>query len=127
MHKGIGILKYYDNEWKINVAVECDLAPYYRSLVPKYYKINQTRYPPHITVVRNEEIINKEVWRKYEGKEIEFQYVPIIRHGAVFWWLDVYCDFLLEVRTELGLPLYHDLTKPPNKRSCFHLTIGNSK
>lgn len=126
MLTGLGTIKYFDDEWKVNVQIENDLAAYYRSLVPKYYKINQTRFPPHITVVRNEEIINKKAWRKYEGKEVEFQY-SIIRRGTVYWWLDVYCDFLLKLRTGLGLPLYNDLTKPPDKKSCFHLTIGNSK
>ena len=101
--KALGIIRYYDDEWKVNVAIEDDLAAYYRSLVPKYYKINPTRYPPHITVVRREEIPNKEVWGKYEGKEVEFLHSQI-RRGTIYWWLDTYCDFLLELRTELGLP-----------------------
>jgi len=124
---GLGSLRYTTEEWKLNVAIEDDLAEYYRSLIPKYYKVNRPKYPPHITVVRNEEIINKEAWKKYEGKEVEFQYSPIIQRGTVFWWLNAYCDFLLELREELGLPPYNDLTKPPDKKSCFHLTIGNMK
>jgi len=34
MHTGIGKIKYYDDEWKVNILIEDDLGAYYRSLVP---------------------------------------------------------------------------------------------
>ena len=123
---GVGKIKYFDNEWKVNVMVEEDLASYYRSLIPKYWVVNRQKYPSHITVVRKEEIPNKHLWGKYEGREIKFEHSSV-RRGVVYYWLEVYCDFLCDLRVELGLPPYNDLTKPPDKKSCFHMTIGNMK
>jgi hypothetical protein len=73
----------------------------------------------HISVVRDEEPPNKEFWEKYAGQEIEFQYNPIVEGDGLFFWLNVDCDFLLEIREELGLP--RDPEFP------LHLTIGNAK
>lgn len=123
---GRGKIRYFDDEWKVNVRIEDDLARYYRSLLPKYWTVNQQKYPPHITVVRREKIPNKQFWRKYEGKEIEFGHSSV-KKGTVYYWLEAYSDFLCELRVELGLPPHNDLTKPPDKKSCFHMTIGNMK
>lgn len=123
---GIGTLRYYADEWKVNVAIEDDLVELYRSLIPKHIHLNKTKFPPHITVVRNEEIPNKEAWGKYNGLEIWFKY-SFVSSGEVYWWLPVYCKKLTKIRKELGLPPSSEFTRPPNNRECFHLTIGNLK
>ena len=102
MHRGIGHIRYYKDEWKVNVAIDDELAKYYRSLIPKYYTIKPQRYQTHITVVRGEEIPNKTPWGLFENKEIEFIYSNV-RNGKVYWWLDAYSDFLINLRLGLGL------------------------
>lgn len=59
MHQGIDIVKCFDDEWKVNVLIDDELANYYRSLIPKYYKVAKQKYQTHITLVRREKIINK--------------------------------------------------------------------
>jgi hypothetical protein len=122
----IGTLKYFDDEWKINIRLDDDLVDFYRSLIPKHIRLNKTKFPPHITVVRNEEIPNKDVWKKYEGLQIQFKY-GYLASGEIYWWLPVYCRKLTLIRKELGLPPSSKLTRPPNNRECFHITIGNMK
>jgi len=87
-------------------------------------------YPPHITVVRvhKEKVPNKEYWDKYAGEEIEFSYSPIVHEGSVYYWLNVFCVRLEEIRRELGLSVVSEYTLPPEGFiKCFHMTLGNKK
>lgn len=123
---GLGTLRYFDDECKVNVRLEDDLVDYQRSLIPKHISLNRTKFPPHITVVRNEEIPNKDAWKRHDGLEIHFKY-GYVASGEVYWWIPVYCRKLTLIRKELGLPPSSTLTRPPNNRECFHITIGNLK
>ena len=67
--------------------------------------------------MRNEEPIDKLPWGCYNGYEVEFEYENIIKDNGEFYWLDVRCDFLYQIRMELGLN--------KNPEYPFHLTIGN--
>lgn len=129
MISSTGTLRYGDN-WKLIVQCDQAIANYYRSLVPKYYDIQGTRYPAHITVVRTEKEIPTitEPWGKYEGQEIEFFYDPEVKMGKIYFWLNIWCKRLEEIRVELGLPNRSEFTLPPVPfTKCFHMTIGNSK
>lgn len=58
LHTSEGILRYtYD---KLIVEVDPGIASFYRAMIPKYHKVQRTRYPAHITVVREE--IPNEHW-----------------------------------------------------------------
>ena len=57
------------------------------------------------------------VWEKYDGQTVKFSYNPIVENDDKYFWLNVECDFLFEIRLELGLE--RDPEFP------FHLTIGN--
>jgi hypothetical protein len=72
----------------------------------------------HVSVVRGETVPKPAAWGKYAGEEIEFSYDPEIGWGnnTVYWWLDVQCPRLEDIREELGLP-----RKPPYR---LHLTLG---
>lgn len=124
-----GRLIYSDN-FRLVVEINVELAAYYRSLMPKYKSIQPQRYPPHITVVRTgrEEPPNKEFWRKYEGREVEFLYSPVVHEGTVYYWLNTFSVSLEMIRLELGLPVHSEYTRPPESFiQCFHATIGNKK
>jgi hypothetical protein len=57
----------------------------------------------HVTVVRDEEPINKAFWGKYEGQRVVFEYHPAIMTNGDYYWLTVNSPGLLEIREELGL------------------------
>ena len=130
LHKGVGVFRYSrpDGGYKLVVETDQVITDYYRALLPKWIKPNPQRYGMHISVVRRETPINLEAWGKYEGQEVEFLYTHEVFFGAVYCWLNVFCNRLEEVRIKLGLPVSSEYTKPPNGFiKCFHSTIGNFK
>lgn len=127
MHKSVGSLVYSENPYKLIVSVDDEIARYYRSFIPKYYKVQKPLYPAHISTVRNEQPLNLSVWGKYHNQPIEFDYENYIYNGEVYYWLNVYSDGLEEIRIELGLPNTSQYTRSPDNRHRFHCTIGNVK
>ena len=128
LHKSVGVLRYGHNSWWLCVDCDQGLADFYRALLPKAWGAQRGRYDAHITVCRNEEPPNKAAWKKYDGNEVEFFYPPGVKQGKLYWWLDVYCVKLEDIRLELGLPVVNLFEPPlPGFRKRFHLTIGNCK
>lgn len=127
MFSSKGPLRYNSN-YKLIVEVDQDLSDYYRSLIPKWLPVQQQRWPAHISVIRKEIPLNLDYWGKYEGEEVEFYYDPIIQYGTVYYWLNVFCKRLEEIRVELGLPISSEYTRPPDCfEKVFHMTLGNKK
>lgn len=126
-HSSTGRLKYIGDDSLI-VEIGSDIARYYRSLIPKYQSINGTRYAPHITVVRTgKDQPIKEFWGKYEGEKINFIYCPFVESSDIYFWLNVLCKRLEDIREELGLPIITSMYAPEGFRKFFHITIGNNK
>ena len=104
------------------VVVDCDpeLGKYYRYMYNKWApwsKLQRPAWEEHISVVRNEEPPIKDMWRAYEGRQVEFEYSTEVEAIGLYFWLPVKCSFFGQLRVELGLaekPIYD-----------FHLTIGN--
>ena len=116
-----GRIKYF-NAWCL-AYIDQQLVDYYRSLVPKYYRIQSQREKAHVTIVREfEELANKQHWGKYDGHVILIDYSPIIQYDDVYFWLDCWCNTIGNIREELGLPRYR--LEYPGK---YHITIGNTK
>jgi len=123
-----GKIIYDDNDYKLYVDIDDDISKFYLSLIPKYIaNPNHQKYNAHITVVRNELPINLKNWRKYENYNIDFFYSPNIQTNNIYFWLNVYSSFLINLRKELGLPETSELSRPPSGEKCFHITIGNLK
>ena len=125
-----GIIHYDNSGQNLKLIVEVDqsIADYYRALCPKWLKIKPQKYGAHISVVRNEVPPNIQYWNKYEGKDIKFFYENFIYGGQVYYWLNVFCTELEDVRAELGLAVTSEYTRPPEGfLKCFHMTIGNVK
>jgi hypothetical protein len=132
LYKSVGVLKYTDVSTagiKLIVEVDPGIVDYYRALIPPWYpKLNRQMYAPHISVVRRETPPNMDVWGKYEGENVEFFYSNVVHSGTVYWWLNVFCKRLEEIRLELGLPVDSPYTLPPEGfDKCFHMTLGNCK
>lgn len=126
-----GILRYsYTEEYGYKLVLEVDkgIADFYRSLIPKWIKVNSQMYAPHISVVRKEVPANLDVWGKYEGEIINFLYENQVNNGIIYYWLNAFCIRLEKIRIELGLPVSSQYTLPPEGfTKCFHITIANEK
>lgn len=127
MNYSIGTLIYSNDPYKLIVSVDNDIGKFYRSMIPKYFNVKIPLYDSHISVVRKEIPIKMEFWKKYHGKEIEFEYESFIYNDNVYWWLNAYSPILEDIRLELGLPICSEFTKSPNGAHRFHITIGNNK
>ena len=71
----------------------------------------------HITVLDGRVPVKNEhmhLWKKYQGKVIEFKYSPDIQQNWKFFHLTVQCEMLRNIRAELGL----------NPNYNFHITVG---
>jgi hypothetical protein len=128
LYKSKGVLRYsiVDVGYKLIVEADQGIADYYLKLIPKYKNVTRQRYPAHISIVRKEVPINLDQWGKREGEDVDFWYDNEIKSGRVYFWLNVFSKKLEEVRTELGLPVSSEYTRPPDSfEKVFHLTLGN--
>jgi len=114
--------------WWLILDCDPEIGRYYRSMYQRQHnfcrKLQRPFWGPHITVVRNEEPDDKHkhLWDLHAGEKIVFQYAGGVNNNysddryRSFYWLEVTCPRMLEIRKELGL----------SAPTCgFHLTIGS--
>jgi hypothetical protein len=128
LHESIGVLNYSGVN-RVVLLIDQEIADYYRSLIPKYLPTNRPRWAAHVTLVREEkeEVVHREFWGRYEGEQVQFLYAPIIQLDETYFWLNIFCVRLEELRLELGLPCMSWHVPPAGFRKTFHTTIANSK
>lgn len=126
-----GILRYTVEPvvgHKLILEIDEEIKRLYFSLIPKYKDVSPQKYRAHISVIRKEKLpVNMEAWGRHEGKEIPFFYVPLHRHGEVYWWIDAFSTELEDIRLELGVGLDSRWQPPPGYRHIFHISLGNMK
>jgi hypothetical protein len=127
MFKSIGKLLYHNDPYKLIVEVDEAISDYYQSFMPKYIEYNKQRYTAHISVIRKEIIPNMDLWGKYNLQDIEFEYENYIYISPNFFWLNVYSEELENIRFELGMSRTSEITRSPDGRHKFHITLGNFK
>jgi hypothetical protein len=67
-------------------------------------------------------------WGDHEGEEICFSYDNYIHYDKNYFWLNVWCSRLEQIRNELGVTNMSKYTLPPSGfNKCFHCTVGNTK
>lgn len=112
-----------ENPSKWWVVLDChkDIGVYYRHLHwlanHRCRQIQRPAWDVHITVVRDEEPPCKEFWEAYASEEVTFDYDPTIRTDGAYYWLEVVCPRLLDLRSELGLSREPEIP--------LHLSIGH--
>jgi len=125
MFKGTGILQYdpkarirFDPWWLI-LKTDEQIVKYYQYWILKYYaaKFEKTVWGSHVSVIRGSEPKHKNLWKKYQGKKIEFSYDNnIYQANPKFLCINAYSEELQHIREELGLS--------PIPPYGFHITIG---
>jgi hypothetical protein len=134
MQQSAGKLWYGNNHAVLDLNSKNwrEMYRYYRALVPKYFTMHSQMHDPHITVVRGYkaggdlvEPLNPdkkaELWGKYEGEVVPFEYDPELKDDGTMWWLNAFSKRLEDIREELGLSKIREPFK------SFHITIGNAK
>lgn len=134
-HRGSGVIKYDPyraemkrrTDWWCIVDVDREITRYYRWWLKKEHHIKcleQPSWDAHISVIRGESQCKKrpDLWKKYHNKQVDFlyQHGQIRSHpdpnGGTFYWVDVECPFLGQIRKEMGLPIGWR----------FHITVGRT-
>ncbi|MNB84570.1 hypothetical protein D3C81_804370 [compost metagenome] len=106
--------------WWVILKTPQDIVEYYHYWFEKKHgiKLIKPKWGSHISLIRGEQPSgeNKQLWKKYDGMKIKFQYSNEIKWNNDYVWIDVNCDQLLEIREQLGLK------KQPEHN--LHITIG---
>jgi hypothetical protein len=140
---GVGVIKYnpprpgmkHRTDWWAVLDVNKELTRYYRWWLEfeQHIHLQPPSWDCHISIVRGEkpqpEFIDG--WKKYQGERLEFTYTHgVIRvgrslrtdaraenaTGGEYYFIDVVCPRLDEIRKELGLKTGFN----------HHLTIGRT-
>lgn len=102
------------------LVVKCDdgISYYYAHMLYKWNgtKIHRPAWGTHISLIRNESVQNKELWKADEGLRVRFDYSPEIQTNGNHFWLTVFSHDLLAIRKRFGLP---------NPFYPLHLTLGS--
>lgn len=101
------------------IELDSGVSDFYRYLINKEYGINLVKpsWGAHISIIQGNDAKNSEKhlsWNKYEGRKIKFTYTPFPRFSGDtdnkyggdsgwFWFLNIQCDFINELRLELNL------------------------
>ena len=128
-HKSTGIIQYdpprpgmkKKTDWWAIVKVDREITRYYRWWVMNRYwlDLKQPSWNAHISIIRGEKPrANKmHLWKKYNGVKVEFEYSHVVKqveNKPEFWYINVRCPLLRQIRNEFGIP--------SNWNS--HITIG---
>jgi hypothetical protein len=106
------------------LVLMCDdeISKYYRHLFYKEYpwlgKLTRPVWGTHVSIIRGEYIPNYNLWGLDKNKILEFEYEPGIKDNGEYYWLNVKCDALLDIREKYGL-----LRLP---KFGLHLTVGRT-
>lgn len=148
--KGTGILRYDpyrwdmkgNTDWWLVLNTDPEIVRYYAKQVvdnptvfdETYIDLINPSWGSHISVVRGEQPRGKltKLWKKYNGDKIEFEYSHIVRRSGdttsgflanQFWFIEVWCDRLHKIRSELGLPIQSREGRP----YTYHITVGRTR
>lgn len=108
------------SKWWLILRCDPCLGQYYRHLYwignHRTRKLLRPVWAEHVTVIRNEEPPLQNLWQKHAGLPVEFWYNPLPRSNGTYWWVDVECPLLDEIREELGLS---------SPEIPFHMSFGH--
>lgn len=135
-HKSRGRIKYdpprgqmtKKTKWWAVLNVDREITRYYRWWVMNRFWINlhQPSWDAHVSIIRGEKPEDHlmHLWKKYDGHWVDFEYSHNVRRSGDtnidrpdhYWFVEVRCPFLKQIREELNRPSNWSL----------HLTIGRT-
>ena len=110
------------------------LARYWIHQNPVYYgfaklDVKKPIFYPHVSIVRGEQLKNPDMWKKYQGCRVEYEYTiePHITRGnkgesvnAQFFFVYARSPWFSNLRKELGLHTH----RPDGSELHYHITVG---
>ena len=114
--------KYFEPWWALLICDQ-EIINYYCWFSRRYGRPIEKNYlwGAHVSVIKGEEPLAKELWGHDWGK-IELWYTSVIRYdNGCHAWLDVWCPKLHEIRESFGAPPKVNFGGHPRH---FHLTLG---
>jgi hypothetical protein len=127
-----------NKDWWCILKVDKEITRYYRWWIQHHMWgwtvvqpdwLCQPSWDAHVSIVRGEQPrTNRDTWCKYDGEKVEFRYAHYPRRTTMedrknrytkdgdFWFVDVECPRIDEIRTELGL----------RSNFRYHLTVGRT-
>ena len=119
------ICRYY--RWWVNARVLNPLGFEKRKDAIKhgFHFIDRPSWGAHSSIIRGErpDAGHIHLWKKYDGKRIEYEYKHEVRQTSMdrdghdnYWFVEVRCKFLEDLRVELGRPI----------KWKFHMTVGRT-
>lgn len=100
-----------NSKWWAILSCDEEFCKYYSYLYSKQYpycnanyngKIVRPIWGAHISFLRNEKPRN-DLWEIDKNKLIDFEYIPGILDNKEHFWLNIKCDYLLNLRERYGL------------------------
>lgn len=130
-----GIIKYDPHrfgmkkktEWWAVVQVDREITRYFRWWVQRQFhvELSSPSWDAHVSIIRGERPSRdkRHLWKKYHNQKIDFRYSNIIRQSGdttkrpgTYWFVEVDCPMLIDIRDEFGFPSDWKL----------HITIGRT-
>jgi len=121
--------KKMDATWWCVLDVDKELTRYYRWIAKHEFGVELCKpsWDAHISVVRGEKPKDEylHLWKEHIDREFEFEIVPKLRQSgdttrwdraSHFWFINIKCQELLDIRHSLNLPTQYNL----------HLTVGRT-
>lgn len=115
-------------DWWVVVNLDPEISRYFRYWVRKELNVDlhKPSWGTHVSVIRGEKPYPDQMhlWKKYDGLEVEIEYSGNVRFSGDtthdrpenYWFVDVKCPFLIDIRKEYNMPCSFGL----------HMTIGRT-
>lgn len=129
-----GILKYdpprgnmkRKTEFWCVLNITNDFVKYYQDLIKreKFITLCEPAWGAHMSIIRGEKPTpdKMHLWKKYQNQKFDVTYDLDIktaidkRQPGEFYYVDAFSEELMNIRAEIGLPVYR----------TFHITIGRT-
>jgi hypothetical protein len=118
-------IQYY-NTWCL-AWLPTDFDKYYRSLLPKAWRVKPPKNKPHVSIVRKFETPDKTRWGVCDGKSIIVDVIPGVETDGTYFWLDCFSDEIGYIRRNLNLSTFRNDNSQYVIYDTYHITIGNVK
>tara|TARA_Y100000034_G_scaffold100014_1_gene123129 strand:- start:4128 stop:4574 length:447 start_codon:yes stop_codon:yes gene_type:complete len=118
-----GNYKTTTREWWMIVEASEEIGRFYRKMLAthsmaQFSSLAKPEWGTHVSIVRGEHPLKEEMWNKWDGKVVHFEYTNKIttKDHTPYYWVEARCPDAEAIRLELGL------SKEPEYG--FHLTFA---
>ncbi len=131
LHTSEGVLEasFEKGIHRLYLVMDPEIARLCRALLPPAvsHQAKVPKYPPHVTVVREEAPDMGMKLLDYIGEKVKVEYDPQPIIGEKYVWCPIWSPRLHLIRLRLGLSFDSWYTRPPEDWPLLHMTVANFK